>query len=84
MKLGQKSVKKLVGFLGDLETPKFHSEINRPLAQLQNEDKAFFMTHLHVTHISYLCTRMFVYVRDHSFITSAKDWVGDLLTISEH
>ena len=28
MKLGQKSVKYLVGFLGDLKTPKFHSEIN--------------------------------------------------------
>jgi hypothetical protein len=27
MKLGQKSV----GFLGDLKTPKIHSEINRPL-----------------------------------------------------
>ena len=31
MKLEQKSVKNLVGFLGDLKTPKFHSEINRPL-----------------------------------------------------
>ena len=31
MKLGQKSVKNLVGFLGDLKTPKFHSEINWPL-----------------------------------------------------
>ena len=30
MKLGQKSVKKNVGFLGDLNIPKFHSEINRP------------------------------------------------------
>ena len=28
MKLGQKSVKNLVGFLGDLKTPKIHSEIN--------------------------------------------------------
>ena len=28
MKLGQKSVKNLVGFLGDLKTPNFHSEIN--------------------------------------------------------
>ena len=28
MKLGLKSVKNLVGFLGDLKTPKFHSEIN--------------------------------------------------------
>ena len=26
--LGQKSVKNLVGFLEDLKTPKFHSEIN--------------------------------------------------------
>ena len=34
MKLGQKSVKKLVGFFGDLKTPKFHSEINRPLEQM--------------------------------------------------
>jgi hypothetical protein len=33
MKLGQKSVKNLVGFLGDLKTPKFHSETNGPLAQ---------------------------------------------------
>ena len=31
MKLGQKSVKNLVGFLGDLKTPKIHSEINWPL-----------------------------------------------------
>ena len=31
MKLGQKSVKNLVGFLGDLKTLKFHSEINWPL-----------------------------------------------------
>ena len=31
MKLGQKSVKNLVDFLGDLKTPKFHSEINWPL-----------------------------------------------------
>ena len=27
----QKSVKNLVGFLGDLKTPKFNSEINRDL-----------------------------------------------------
>ena len=32
MKLGQKSVKHLVGFLGDLKTPKFYSEIDWPLA----------------------------------------------------
>ena len=31
MKLGQISVKNLFGFLGDLKTPKFHSEINWPL-----------------------------------------------------
>ena len=31
MKLGQKSIKNLVGFSGDLKTPKFHSEINWPL-----------------------------------------------------
>ena len=31
MKLGQKSVKSLVGFLWDLKTWKFHSEINWPL-----------------------------------------------------
>ena len=31
MKLVQKSIKNLVGFLGDLKTPKFHSEINWPL-----------------------------------------------------
>ena len=31
MKLGQKSIKILVGFLGGLKTPKFHSEINLPL-----------------------------------------------------
>ena len=31
MKLGQKSVKNLVGFWGDLKTPKFHSEIKWPL-----------------------------------------------------
>ena len=35
MKLGQKSVKNLVGFLGDLKTPKFHSEINWPLALIR-------------------------------------------------
>ena len=28
MKLGQKSAKNWVGFLRDLKTPKFHSEIN--------------------------------------------------------
>ena len=33
MKLGQKFVKNLVGFLEDLKIPKFHSEINWPLAQ---------------------------------------------------
>ena len=33
MKLGQKSVKNLVGFLGGLKTPKFHSEINWPLKE---------------------------------------------------
>ena len=31
MKLRQKSVKNLVGFLGDLKTPKIHSEITWPL-----------------------------------------------------
>ena len=31
MKLAQKSVKNLVGLLGDLKAPKFHSEINWPL-----------------------------------------------------
>ena len=31
MMLGKKSVKQLVGFLGDLKTPKFHSEIKWPL-----------------------------------------------------
>ena len=31
MQLEQKSVKNLVGFLGDLNTPKSHSEINWPL-----------------------------------------------------
>ena len=36
MKLRQKSVKNLLGFLGDLKTPKFHSEINRPLGQTWN------------------------------------------------
>ena len=29
---GQKSWKKIVGFLGDLKTPKGHFEINLPLA----------------------------------------------------
>ena len=29
--LGEKYVKHLVGFLGDLKTPKFHSEVNWPL-----------------------------------------------------
>ena len=29
--IGQKSVLNLVGFLRDLKTPKFYSEINRPL-----------------------------------------------------
>ena len=29
--IGQKSVKNLVGFLGDLKTPTVHSEINWPL-----------------------------------------------------
>ena len=34
MKLGQKFVKKFVGFLGDLKTPKkIHSEINWPLVR---------------------------------------------------
>ena len=30
---GQKSVKELVGFLGDLKTTNFHPEINWPLAK---------------------------------------------------
>ena len=34
MKLWQKSVKNFVGFLGDIKTPKFHSEIIRPLANI--------------------------------------------------
>jgi len=34
MELGKKSVKNLVGFLGDLKTPKFHSEINLPLDEI--------------------------------------------------
>ena len=32
--MGQKSDKNLVGFLGDLKTPKLHSEINWPLVAL--------------------------------------------------
>ena len=36
MKLGQKSVKNLVGLLRDLKTPKFHSEINWPLPTMTN------------------------------------------------
>ena len=35
MKLGHKSVKKLVDFLGDLKAQKFHSEIKRPLNVIQ-------------------------------------------------
>ena len=42
MKLGQKSVKYLVGFLGALKTPKFHSEINWPLAQNQPKFQILF------------------------------------------
>ena len=38
MNLGQKSVKNLVGFLGDLKTPKIHSEINWPLEEGGNLD----------------------------------------------
>ena len=39
MKLGQKSVKNLVGFLGDLKrTPIIHSEINWPLVQKKEND----------------------------------------------
>ena len=34
MKLGQKSFKNLIDFLGDLKTPKFRSEINWPLANI--------------------------------------------------
>ena len=40
MKLGQKSVKNLVGFLGDLKTPKFHSEINWPLVDTKQPTEA--------------------------------------------
>ena len=39
--LGQKSDKNLVGFLGDLKTPKLHSEINRPLVAL-GHNQCFF------------------------------------------
>ena len=41
MKLGQKSVKNLVAFLGDLKTQNFHSEIIWPLklASLQQASK---------------------------------------------
>ena len=37
MMLGQKSVKNLFGFLGDLKTPKLHSEINWPLVALRRK-----------------------------------------------
>ena len=45
MELGQKSVKNLVGFLEDLTTSKFHSDINRPLAShllLELKTKVYF------------------------------------------
>ena len=37
MKLGQKSVKNLVGFLGDLKTSKFNSEIDRSLEKARSD-----------------------------------------------
>ena len=40
MKLGQKSVKNLVGFLEDLKTPKFHSEINWPLEEEVSRERS--------------------------------------------
>ena len=39
VKLGQKSVKILVGFLGDLKTPKFHYEINWPLINIKKSGR---------------------------------------------
>ena len=36
IKLGLKSIKNLVGFWGDLKTPKFYSEINLPLPTMTN------------------------------------------------
>ena len=42
MKPGQKSVKRLVGFLGDLKTLKNHSEINWPLVITVLLISAFF------------------------------------------
>ena len=37
----QKSVKNLVGCLGDLKTPKFHSEIKLPLVKKDKTEKLF-------------------------------------------
>ena len=37
LKLGKKSVKNLVDFLGDLKTPKFHSETNQILNRFLSE-----------------------------------------------
>ena len=39
MKVGQKSDKSLIGFMGDLKTPKFHSEINWPLVEMKGESQ---------------------------------------------
>ena len=42
--MGQKSVKNLVGFLGDLKTPKLHSEINWPLVALGLKSMLLFFS----------------------------------------
>ena len=50
MKLWQKSVKDLVGFLGDLKTPKFHSEINWPLVFIKIDTKTAYTKDRAMTH----------------------------------
>ena len=41
--IGQKSVKKFVGFLGDLKTTKFHSQINWPLTPSSDKRRGFVL-----------------------------------------
>ena len=59
LKHGQKSVQNLVGFLGDLKAPKFHSEIKGPLRHflillqihLVSLYFIFLSLRLHLTHL---------------------------------
>ena len=70
MKLGQKSVKNLVGFLGDLKTPKFHSEINWPLIEIMIFIKIVYLAvpYLLSLNLKYVTVRLVSRVKNKRFL----------------